>query len=171
MQWRAVPGYEGIYEVSNKGQVRSVDRTVHFADGRVRAYRGQLLSRYLADGYWKVTLKKQDRGVRLHVHVLVAAAFLGARPDDKEVCHNDGDRQNCKLSNLRYDTRTSNHADKLKHGTQPHGESHPGTDLSLAIVRRIRKAKGTITEIAARFGISRTSAFNIRKFKRWKHAA
>lgn len=170
-QWRPVDGYEGTYEVSNGGQVRSIDRTVSFADGRVRRYAGKVLARYLADGYWKVTLKRQDKGNRVHVHILVAAAFKGPCPGGYEVCHNDGDRANCRASNLRYDTHAGNLADCLAHGTRPQGETHYKSTLKPATVRAIRKAKGTVAKIAARFGISTTSAWNIRNRKRWRHLA
>jgi hypothetical protein len=169
IQWRPVVGYEGTYEVSNGGQVRSVDRTITFTDGRVRKYAGKQLSRYQADGYWKVTLKQQDTGNRVHVHVLVAAAFRGPCPDGQEVCHNDGDRGNCRAGNLRYDTHEGNLADCIAHGTRPQGETHYRSTLQPSTVRAIRKAKGTVKKIAARFGISVTSAWNIRNYKRWGH--
>jgi NUMOD4 motif len=79
--WKPIPEWEGWYEASSTGEIRSVPRTITFSDGRVRSYRGQVLSQYSdKDGYFKVTLKKNGKDLRAHVHVLIAAAFYGVRP-------------------------------------------------------------------------------------------
>lgn len=172
MEWRAVPRYEGIYEVSDAGWVRSVDRVVHFADGRVRQYRGQVLADYNdGNGYPKVTLKNKDRGARVHVHVLLAAAFIGPRPDGQEVCHNDGKPANCTRTNLRYDTPVGNYADRFLHGTQPLGEQVPASKLKADQVRAIRAARGkrTAKQLAAQFSTSPANVCNIQRGKRWAH--
>lgn len=172
MEWRAIPGYEGIYEVSEAGQVRSVDRIVHFADGRTRRYTGQALVQYVDEnGYPKVTLKKQDRGTRVHVHVLLAAAFIGPRPEGLQVCHDDGNPANCTRGNVRYDTPKGNHADKFLHGTQPLGELVPVSKLKPEQVRAIRAARGkkTARQLAEQFGTSPANVCNIQRGKRWAH--
>ena len=171
-EWRAVPGFEGFYEVSDQGRFRSLDRVVHFADGRRRFYRGKPLRFKLhASGYYYVSLSKgrgQDGKKRrwFIAHVMVAAAFLGPCPEGMETCHKDGIPTNIATDNLRYDTRSGNHADKMIHGTSMYGEKHPGAKYSAEQVSAIRAADGTITEIAERFGVSRTHAWNIRNDKR-----
>lgn len=170
--WRAIPGFEGTYEVSDAGRVRSVDRTIYFADGRVRPYRGQILAQYADNfGYPKVTLKKQDRGTRIHVHVVVASAFIGPRPEGQEVCHNDGNSTNCSRGNLRYDTPKGNSADKRLHGTHLEGEHLPWSKLQPAQVRAIRAARGTKTlqAIADEYGTSPSHVCSIHHGRRWAH--
>ena len=54
-----------------------------------------------------------------NVHILIAEAFLGPRPEGLEVCHNDGNRNNNRPDNLRYDTRSSNNLDAYDHGRKP----------------------------------------------------
>ena len=117
-RWKPVNGHEGIYEASSHGRVRSVDRTVTHSDGQVRRYKGKILSTPLSrDGYPHVNLWNQGKGQTRYVHSLVAESFIGPRPDGAEVCHNDGDRTNNHLDNLRYGTSSDNSLDQLRHGT------------------------------------------------------
>lgn len=158
--WNPVVGYEGYYEVSSHGRVRSVDRVIAFKDGRVRAYKGKVLAQYPDGfGYLKVTLKKQDTGTRLHVHVIVAAAFLGPRPAGQQVCHNEGNHLDNRPSEMRYDTVAGNHADIKRHGRQNRRKK-----LTDAEVEAIRLARGKLTciELAVLFGTSSTHVSNIQ---------
>lgn len=115
-EWRPVVGYEGAYEVSDLGRVRSRDRRVPSGGGRERIARGRMLS--IADGrpYGKVNLKVGDGGRMWNVHTLVARAFLGPAPTGMEVCHNNGQHRDNRLSNLRYDTHAENQRDTVRLG-------------------------------------------------------
>lgn len=116
--WRPVTGYEARYEVSDLGRVRTRERVIAYIDGRrrrvpQRVRRTQLDTR----GYPAITLTSEDGRQRPHaLHVLVAAAWIGPRPDGLEVCHNDGNKLNTRADNLRYDTRTENARDVVRHG-------------------------------------------------------
>ena len=117
-RWKPVTGYEGIYEVSNHGRVRSVDRTVTRSDGRVCRRKGKILrTTPNQDGYPRANLSTQGKSQVRHVHALVAEAFIGPRPDGVDVCHGDGDPANNRLDNLRYGTRSENMLDAVRHGT------------------------------------------------------
>ena len=118
-QWKPVNGYEGIYEVSSHGRVRSVDRTVTRSDGKVHRYKGKVLSAGLRKrgGYPLVSLYTHGKSRKRYVHALVAETFIGTRPEGMEVCHSDGDPTNNSLENLRYGTRSDNELDKVRHGT------------------------------------------------------
>ena len=116
-RWKPVNGYEGIYEVSSHGRVRSLDRTVTRSGGQVRR-KGKVLRATLnPGGYPVVSLYRQGRPKNRYVHALVAEAFFGTRPKGMEVCHNDGDPTNNHLDNLRYGTSSDNELDKVRHGT------------------------------------------------------
>ena len=117
-RWLPVPEYEGIYEVSDAGRIRSVDRHVTYRSGLVVFYRGRVLRQTVhRDGHLVVTLWRGNKGRTRRVHQLVMAAFVGPCPAGREVCHGDGNpARNC-LSNLRYDTRSNNHRDAGRHGT------------------------------------------------------
>lgn len=117
-QWRPVAGSEGLYEVSDRGRVRSVDRAVSVVNRHgtleTRSYRGRLLKPGAQrTGHVTVAIRK---GRSVAVHVLVAAAFLGPRPEKADVLHRDGDPSNNHVGNLRYGTRSDNNRDVVFHG-------------------------------------------------------
>ena len=117
-RWKPVTGHEGIYEVSNHGRVRSVDRTVTRSDGQVHRRKGKLLRTPLNQrGYQVVNLCIQGKCQMRTVHSLVAETFIGTRPEGMEVCHNDGSKTNNHVDNLRYGTSSENKLDNVRHGT------------------------------------------------------
>ena len=115
--WRPIPGYEGAYEVSDLGKVRSLSREVYAGQGRTRRHAGRSLSVWTGDHYSKVRLKLDGQGTTKNVHTLVALAFLGPCPDGMEVCHNNGRHHDNRASNLRYDTHSANQRDSVRLGT------------------------------------------------------
>ena len=119
-KWLPVVGYEGVYEVSDQGRVRSLDRT----DARGHRIRGRMLrlvSQAATGPDSRQTVSIHWGGVQRTrlVHHLVLEAFVSPRPDGLEACHGDGDARNNAVSNLRWGTHKSNEADKLRHGTHP----------------------------------------------------
>lgn len=102
-EWRPIRGYEGAYEVSNHGRVRSLDRD----DSAGRPRKGKILSP--SDGrYLGVSLRKDDSGNFVHVHRIVADAFLGKCPDGYQVHHRDADTHNNRVENMEYVTPRRN---------------------------------------------------------------
>lgn len=116
-RWLAIPGWKGLYEVSDLGRVRGVDRVVHDSIGRHRHLRGQIISTWVnrTNGRHMIHLKNQGRLARCVIAPLVLAAFVGPRPEGHEACHNDGDCLNDRLDNLRWDTRRENRLDTVRH--------------------------------------------------------
>jgi hypothetical protein len=107
-EWRPIAGYEGLYEVSNRGRVR-------------RAGRRRCLK---LDRHWRGYLRAQLYGAggrrRFHrVHLLVAAAFIGPRPAGQTVDHLDEDKRNNAVTNLEYVTRIENHRRYLERRRAP----------------------------------------------------
>lgn len=117
-EWRPVPGWEGIYEVSNHGRVRSMARVVIGRDGREMRYRTTVLTPSLdPSGYPRINLYRNKTVRRYGVHRLVLAAFVGPCPDGMEVLHGDGNPGNSHLVNLSYGTSSENTLDTVAHGT------------------------------------------------------
>lgn len=111
-QWRPVEGYEGRYEVSDLGRVRSWVRWLREPDATLP----RLLTPGLnAAGYPLVVLYKDGPSSRT-VHSLVALAFLGARPEGMEVRHLNGDSTDARAINLAYGTSSENNQDIVRHG-------------------------------------------------------
>lgn len=118
-EWRCVPGYEGLYEVSDEGAVRSMTRHARMPRGGFRVSPGRVLRAAAGSaGYLQVCLARDGAKATHHVHRLVAAAFLSATWfPGAQVCHNDGDRRNNHVSNLRWGSLSDNIQDCVKHGT------------------------------------------------------
>jgi hypothetical protein len=117
--WRSVVGYEGLYEVSDLGNVRSIDRAVPTKNGRIYRFRGVQLRQVARkdDGRRSVTLSKLGHEMPTSVHVIVLEAFHGPRPPGLDGCHSNGDNTDNRAVNLRWDTVTENMLDKGRHGT------------------------------------------------------
>lgn len=119
-RWLPIVGYEGFYEVSDQGRVRSLDRVVPCGTRKMRTYRGRALADS-ADtaGYRIVALYRDGRRRTTKVHSLVLESFVGSRPAGMEACHNNGDLADNRLANLRWDTHSRNVYDSVRQGTHP----------------------------------------------------
>lgn len=165
--WRPVVGYEGLYEVSDWGRVRSVDRVIRQKNrwGNVapRRLSGKILQPTVDKGrfaYGRLQVKlggksKREQRTRL-VHHLVLEAFVGPRPEGTEAAHGDGNAANNRLANLRWATPLENAQDKRRHGTQLVGEAHHLAKISDNDARQIREFRGreTCENLARKYGIS-----------------
>jgi hypothetical protein len=119
--WLPVVGYEGQYEVSDQGQVRSVRRVVIRSNGRPYTVPACILKQFGGgsdDSHQQVKLyrRKPDYSTE-QVATLVLTAFEGSCPPGMEACHNDGNPFNNRRTNLRWDTRSENTFDMVRHGT------------------------------------------------------
>jgi hypothetical protein len=174
-EWRAVVGFEGLYEVSNLGRVRSLDCTIEQRNryGVIRYCKpGRFLRAEInRDGHLQVTLCAKGRAKHARIHVLVAEAFIGARPQGLEVCHCDGVHTNNVPGNLRYDTRAANSQDAVTHGAQVRGERVGLARLSESDVQAIRRLRGTKTlrEIAKDFSVALPTVHHVLSGRTWRH--
>lgn len=121
-RWVPIIGYEGHYEVSDQGRVKSLDKTIVQQDKNGRSYKrtfpGRIRSLGLRpDGYLCVTLSANGKTVTKLVHQIVCEAFNGLRPDGMpHTRHLDGDKTNNRPSNLAWGTAKENMADVVIHG-------------------------------------------------------
>lgn len=167
-EWRGVVGYERRYEVSDQGRVRSWVKWHRYGgltdEPRIKS---QTTDR---KGYMRVKLSDGLTPEKTHsTSTLVMAAFVGARPEGMEVCHNDGNPSNNRLDNLRYDTPRGNAADKLLHGTNNHGSRHGISKLTEEIVLEIYHMDAPQDDIAEKFGVSQSRVSSIKRGKTWTY--
>lgn len=169
--WLPVVGYEGFYDVSDLGRVRTVRRTV-----ACRAFGGQrtVYSKVIAScvnerGYLHACLCKGGIKKTKRIHVLVLEAFVGPRIAGMHACHNDGNPQNNRLENLRWDTIRGNFADKRKHGTWQGGDNNAWHILTEAQALEILRSTESGAALAKRFGVSQSAVWRIRRGRNWKH--
>jgi hypothetical protein len=107
--WRDIQEYEGLYQVSNHGRVRSLDRFVGYRGGRLRKQMGRILSPGIhPQGYLRVSLQKQATVKQVFVHRLVAAAFLKADKSLPVVNHINAIPNDNRVSNLEWCTQSHN---------------------------------------------------------------
>lgn len=117
-QWRDVVGYEGLYQVSNLGRVRSIDRVVPHKRFGTQKRRGRVLSPASINrcGHVAVVLQREGKSKCRTVHRLVAEAFLGPCPDGCMVLHGANGMSDNSASNLSYGTNSQNQLDRRRDG-------------------------------------------------------
>lgn len=168
-RWRPVMEWEGLYEVSNRGAVRSVARWVLCRDGR-RLAEGKVLRPAMTSGYWRVALSDGERRELQLVHRLVATAFIPGCGD--VVRHLDGNGMNNDEANLAWGSYADNETDKLRHGRRPMGESHPNSKMTDGHVREIRSLHGrgfSQLKIASALGLNRGVVGVVVRGEGWTH--
>lgn len=171
--WKAIPGYEGQYEVSDQGRVRSLDRLANLPTRwgavAIRKQRGKLLSPHTnihRGGYRQVNLRANGKQRMHRIARLVLLAFVGPAPKNYEACHCDGVPTNDALNNLRWDSRSANQKDRVLHGTNCAGERHPCAVLSDAQVACILKSSKDRKMLAKQYGVSRKHIDAIKSGRR-----
>lgn len=151
--WKPVIGFEGRYEVSSEGRVRSL------------AFRSNLGPKVMkpsinGSGYMVITLGKDRRQFRLHR--LVLTAFVGECPEGMEGCHNDGNKLNNGISNLRWDTPSGNASDRRNYS----GANNPNARLSEKereeVIRR-RLAGERSEALADEYGITTNRVYQLAR--------
>lgn len=173
-EWRPVIGHPS-YEVSDRGNVRSINRTLSTG----RPVKGVYLKpKTNADGYLIVALALGEARRYRHVaiQILVLEAFRGPKPTPKhESAHWDGVEANNMLSNLRWATHAENCADKKRHGTEsaPKGSDHWNRRLTESMVREGRELRSnqgvSVTALARRYGVSVPTMSDALSKKTWAH--
>lgn len=171
--WKPVVGYEGLYEVSNMGRVKSLA-------GRSRHPNPQTLHERIikcqtdARGRCRVCLSRKD-GERpaAFVHALVLEAFVGPRPGGSVTCHWNDNPSDNRVENLRWGTLVDNAQDAIRNGRKPNtaGDNHAMAKLTSAQVRCIHalRAQGwSLKELGATFGVTRHAIGAITTGKQWK---
>lgn len=174
--WKDIPGFEGRYQVSDLGRVRSLDRVtpqVHHASQKIMHVRrpGRVLKPRVDDGYLAVNLYHDGQMIPTQVHRAVAAAFLGPRPEGLVTRHLDGVKTNNRPGNLVYGTCKENTEDDRRNGVLPLGEKLHNAKLTEAAVREIRALRGCETQVrlAERFGVCQSVISAVQRKERWQH--
>lgn len=111
-KWMSIQDYEGLYEISNFGQVKSLDREfTSISKGKfcVKRWKGRILKpKYRKDGYVNITLAKHGINKVLFVHRLVGQAFIENPENKPEINHIDGIKTNLFVGNLEWSTKSEN---------------------------------------------------------------
>lgn len=172
--WKDLVGYEGLYQVSTLGNVRSVDR-IERCGSFFRRRKGTLLKQSInRGGYCQVHLNKDGNGCSKEVHRLIAKTFIENKYDLPEVNHIDCDKTNNSVDNLEWVSREDNTKHAMEHDLKPHGDRHKSSKLRQSQVDWIRKnfdsnnKKYNTKSMAERFGVSRCTIRRVVLNQSWK---
>lgn len=178
--WKDVVKYEKSYQVSNLGNVRSVDRVVvQYNGAKKRAipttYKGQPLKlTYRTNGYTYVVLCENNKPKKFNVHRLVAQAFISNPNNLPQVNHKDSVRDNNSVSNLEWVNNSSNQKHAFLNGKRIlKGEEVGNSKLTAEQVLWIREKRAkdntSYEKIAKEVGVARETVRKIVLGVYWKH--
>lgn len=158
-QWLPIPGFENHYEASSFGNIR-------------RKEANKVLRPWMANGYPVVALSIGGKVTKLAVHRLITSTFFGTCPMGLEVNHINGARNDNRIENLEYVSRSENHLHRarvLKHGI---GEGNGSAKLTTSQVDeiRVKYQSGMLQrELANEYGVDRAIIGYIVRGDTWKH--
>lgn len=173
--WKDVKGYEGSYQVSNLGRVKSLDREIKSRYG-FRKIKGIILKEIPdKDGYYRVNLKESQNGKTKNIHRLVATAFIDNKENKPQVNHINGVKNDNNVNNLEWSTLSENRQHAYNTGLQNsftrRGAKNNFNKLTKSQVIQIRESykKGLITykELAYKFKVSPGCIGSIIRKQNW----
>lgn len=155
-EWRDIPGFEGRYQVSNHGRVKSL-----LGKGRV------LKPGTTTNGHQIIGMTPEGQKARyFYIHRIVATVFIGAIPDGMFINHIDGNPKNNDPRNLEFITHSRN----IEHGYRLHGKKINGRKAKL-VVDLINQTNKSLTEIAEIVGVTRMNIYFILQGRIWREYA
>lgn len=169
-RWLPVVGFEGKYEVSDLGRVRSLDRIEHaIKAGKpyTRSLRGKILKIIPKDnGYQQVNLGRDNPQ---QVHTLILTTFVGPKPAGEECRHLNGIKAENVLTNLKWGTPLENSNDAVLHGVKPRGEKIGNSKLKEPDVCSVRSSEEPTRVLAAVLGVAKSTVIRARNKRTWGH--
>jgi hypothetical protein len=168
--WRAIPGYDGWYEVSDLGRVRSWKRHPGRSGRLGRRTEPRILTPVLGSA-GRLQIALTDPVKTWKIHRLVALTFLGPRPEGQEIAHANSDKLDNRLSNLRYTTHVDNLKDEILNGVPRPVSSLGRPKLDADSVRQIRASGESNDTLAGAFGVGNRAIRDIRAGRTWPEVA
>lgn len=132
--WKDIAEYEGLYQVSNLGHVRSLDRVIKYTNRRVVHAKSKIISGFIKkNGYISVDLYKDNKRKKFHLHRLVGAAFIPNPENKPQINHKDENKSNNSVDNLEWMTAKEN----INYGTRKEKHikattNHPSSSKSIS---------------------------------------
>ena len=160
--WKDITEYEGLYQVSNIGRIKSLERySANQWSEKARFREEKILSYQLTkDGYPSIKLSKNGNAIRHRIHRLVALCFLENPFGKEQVNHINGIKTDNRVENLEWATQNENQLHACKNGLKP-------SKLTESDVLKIRNDKRTGSEIAKDYNIAFQTVSEIKNKKIW----
>lgn len=161
MEWRQIPGYEFIYSISEFGDVKKESKNK------------LLIPQLKNNGYFQIGISKSGSQRYFSIHSLVAASFLGVRPDGYEINHKDTNRQNNHYSNLEYVTKKGNAQHAVMMGRYERCSKHSSAKLDEIKVKETReeylKGNTTLKNLAEKYSVTFGAIAKVIKHRSYTH--
>lgn len=179
-EFRDVINYEGLYQVSNYGRIKSLDKVVdtnnQYYKKSKKILKGKILKQRILRKYYCVGLTKNKKQKTNFVHRLVAQAFISNPNNLPCVNHKDGNKKNNKAENLEFVTHKENslHSIYVLNNKKPpihKGESNKFSKHSKKEIDELRKKRNlgyTLKQLSIEYGYTITHISNICTYKSWK---
>jgi hypothetical protein len=176
--WRDIMGYEGIYQVSSFGRVRSIERffikNKRGGKEKMAVYQSGCIrtSRYDKNGYLKISLWNNNSVKWFSMHRLVAIHFNDNPNNYPQVLHMDDNTKNARWDNLEWGTQSKNIQDSFDRGRNRHGSKNNKAKLTEADIPKIRELINNglpSPAIGKMYGVVKSTILSIKHNKCWKH--
>lgn len=170
VEYKEVPGFPG-YRVGSDGSVWSCRTKGGKMVDTWHRMKPVKMSRH-KDSYYRVAFHCGSTTKNCIIHRLVLELFVGPRPDGMVACHNDGNKENNNVSNLRWDTQQANAQDRIRHGRQVCGSSYWSakvTEKDILEMCERRRNGSTILDLSEKYDLNPNTIRRILKGESWKH--
>jgi hypothetical protein len=170
--WKEIKDYEGLYDISNLGRVKSLAKYVNNSKGTLNYNKERILCNVKKNGYYKIKLCKEGKIKTLLVHRLIAIAFIPNLENKPFINHINGIRDDNRIKNLEWCTPKENSTHAVRIGLSDYkGEKNHKSKLTEDNILEIRKIGKTkyYKDIAIDFNISPSTVGSILNNKTWKH--
>jgi len=170
--FKPIMGYEGKYEISNMGRVKSLKRKQKTKSNGFAIRKGKIIkTSSTGKGYLQIKLSMDGRERSFSVARLVAIHFIGLPETGRQVNHIDSDRKNNNINNLEWVKQQQNSDHRMAYGKVIRGEDVKQSKLKEEDIVKIRKLlkNHTVREIASKFKVSHPTIVYISQKKIWKH--
>lgn len=174
-EWKGVKGYEGIYEVSTYGQIKSLDRMIFNKNKKYQKANGTLLKfKKTKEGYYSCVLYNNERKkAYLLVHRVVAQNFISKTEEQIQVNHKNGVKTDNRVENLEWVTRKENIDHSIENGLTKIGSDSTSSKLKDNQVLEIRELfssqKYSYSELGRMFNVDGAGIGRIIRGETWKH--
>lgn len=168
--WKDVVGYEGYYQISNFGNVKSLSR-IKLHKGYIPLLTKEKLMKININkyGYSYISLEKNKKQKYCLIHRLVGIAFIDNNKNKTDINHKNGVKHDNRLENLEWLTRKENTIHSAKTGLTKIGELNYCTKLKNKDVLKIRESSLSTKELSQIYNVSVSTIYNIKSRKKWKY--
>lgn len=176
-KWYDIPGWDGLYQISNYLRVKSAKRKINWIGGKKRTIPERILKIHYDGHYPKVALWRGNNGVSRRMHMIVADVFLPKDSNKIQINHKNCDKKDFSIENLERVTPRENiahaHANGLCKPSDNRGEKNPRCKIKHTDVVKIREAADVATvnrrELAKIYGVSYTAISDIINRRSWNN--